>query len=739
MRRTTIEEYGYNFIPSQYMKEGRDEYYYRNQQIESWQATWRKLSLAEIEQLESQGNSSGNWGDVLVEDPIDLTLIRNNAFYGLVRIGSMQRYTLGYHDFTLPEGIRDSHIVSCDIGRHCSIHRVAYLSHYIIDPMVILNEIDEMGSSNHAKFGNGILKEGEEEKVRITINMINEAENRPVLPFEEMIAADAYLWSIYRDYPLFLERLKEFTNATVDFNRGWYSSVGSYSVIKACRIIKDVKFGSHVYVKGANKLKNLTIRSNEDSPSQIGEGVELVNGIIGYGCRVFYGVKAVRFIMGNNSNLKYGARLLNSLLGDNSTISCCEVLNALVFPFHEQHHNNSFLIASLVQGQSNMAAGATIGSNHNTRSNDGEMHAKRGFWPALSSSIKFNSRFASFTLVTKGYYPNELDISLPFAMVAYAEDIKRVTIMPAYWWLYNRYALERNSHKFLSRDKRKVISQKIETNYIAPDTIEEIFVAMENLALWVGKAALEAALIAPSIAANTEAIKEQGHLLLETHPDQVEALKVYAPNLERSETDAVVQKVAQGYRAYSEMLLYGSVSIILNYLDKYESDFFTFQKEALSFIQAHPLNKVAVSGPFINLGGLPVSEPLILHLITQVQENKINSWAEIHHQYDIWWQQYDKVKAIVALQALQKRAKVANLEKDHWTYLIEKFIFLCDQNALEVYKTRKKDFEDPFRKMVYRNIREMEEVLGKPEENEFVLTIKNEMNKLKSLARRFAP
>jgi large subunit ribosomal protein L1 len=388
---------------------------------------------------------------------------------------------------------------------------------------------------------------------------------------------------------------------------------------------------------------------------------------------------------------------------------------------------------------STMAAGATIGSNHNTRSNDGEMHAKRGFWPALSSSIKFNSRFASFTLVTKGYYPNELDISLPFAMVGYAEDIKRVTIMPAYWWLYNRYALERNSHKFLSRDKRKIISQKIETNYIAPDTIEEIFKAMEKLAFWVGKAALEAALIAPSIAANTEAIKEQGHLLLETHPDQVEALKVYAPNLERSETDAVVQKAAQGYRAYSEMLLYGSVSIILNYLDKYESDFFTFQKEALSFIQAHPLNKVAVSGPFINLGGLPVSEPLILHLITQVQENKINSWDEIHRQYDIWWQQYDKVKAIVALQTLQKKAKVVKLEKEHWTYLIEKFIFLCDQNALEVYKTRKKDFEDPFRKMVYRNIREMEEVLGKPEENEFVLTIKNEMNNLKSLARRFAP
>ena len=81
--------------------------------------------------------------------------------------------------------------------------------------------------------------------------------------------------------------------------------------------------------------------------------------------------------MGDNSQLKYGARLINSYLGDNSTISCCEVLNSLIFPAHEQHHNNSFLCAATVFGQSNMAAGATIGSNHNSRGADGEIIAGR--------------------------------------------------------------------------------------------------------------------------------------------------------------------------------------------------------------------------------------------------------------------------------------------------------------------------------------------------------------------------
>src|SRR5690606_36136580 len=149
----------------------------------------------------------------------------------------------------------------------------------------------------------------------------------------------------------------------------------------------------------------------------IGEGCELVNGIVGHGCRIFYGVKAVRFILSAFWQLKYGARLINSFLGDNSTISCCEVLNSLIFPAHEQHHNNSFLCAALMMGQSHMAAGATVGSIHNSRAADGEIVAGRGFCPGVCVSLKHTSRFASDTLIAKGAFMYELDIRLPVAVV----------------------------------------------------------------------------------------------------------------------------------------------------------------------------------------------------------------------------------------------------------------------------------------------------------------------------------
>ena len=49
-----------------------------------------------------------------------------------------------------------------------------------------------------------------------------------------------------------------------------------------------------------------------------------------------------------------------------------------------------------------MAAGATVGSNHNSRGNDGEIVAGRGFWPGLSSTLKHNCRFASYILPDQG-------------------------------------------------------------------------------------------------------------------------------------------------------------------------------------------------------------------------------------------------------------------------------------------------------------------------------------------------
>jgi NDP-sugar pyrophosphorylase family protein len=481
VKKVPLDAIGYHFMEPRFIPPGKDEYHLRNLQNRSG-TPYRQLTAYEIEVLVRNRNTSDDWNKIQVSDAFNPELVKACKFYGLVRIGKLEPIALQYHNVCLPVGLYNSTIISSDFGDNVVVSNVNYISHYIIGNEVMLSNVHELHTTDHSKFGNGTIKEGEEEAVRIWLEVCNENAGRKILPFNGMLPGDAWLWQKYRNDAVLMQKFKEFTDTQFDKKRGYYGKVGDRTVIKNTSIIKDVWIGTDAYIKGANKLKNLTINSAPNAQTQIGEGCEIVNGIIGYGCRIFYGVKAVRFVMASHSQLKYGARLINSYLGNNATISCCEVLNSLIFPAHEQHHNNSFLIAALVMGQSNIAAGATLGSNHNSRAADGELVTGRGFWPGLCVSLKHNCRFASFTLLAKGDYPAELNIPIPFSLVSNDISANKLVIMPAYWFLYNMYALARNSAKYAERDKRTEKIQQLEYDFVAPDSVNELFTARQLLA-----------------------------------------------------------------------------------------------------------------------------------------------------------------------------------------------------------------------------------------------------------------
>ena len=704
------DRYGYDFIPPRYLPPGEDEYWIRNEQ--TGRRPWRALESHEIEILIRGQNRCSNWDNFLVTDPFDPALIKNSSFYGLVRIGVLRNVLLRRHDFSVPTGIRNSAVISCDIGDDTAIQDCAYISHYIIGDRVILSRIDEMQTTNHAKFGNGVIKDGEEEDVRVWIDVMNEAGGRSILPFRDMIPADAYLWAGFRDDKALVSRLKEITQEAYGSRRGAYGTIGPGAVIKSCRIIKDVEVGCHAYIKGANKLKNITILSSEEEPSQIGEGVEMVNGIVGYGGHAFYGAKAVRFVMGRNCNLKYGARLIHSVLGDNSTVSCCEILNNLIFPVHEQHHNNSFLIASLIQGLSNMAAGATIGSNHNSRANDGEIRAGRGFWPGLAVTLKHSSRFASFTLIAKGNYSYELDIPFPFSLVNNNIKENRLEVMPAYYWLYNLYALERNSWKSAARDRRRIKAQTVETGYLAPDTAEEIKAALDLLEKSMAKAGIPGARgeNSPKPLGGEEEEDPEYDIGLEND----EAIP--AAGLERHRRGAVILKPARARTAYRQMLYYYAVKTLAEYLA--ERPELTLEK-FFALLEAEE-----AYGEWINLGGQIMPVLRLDDLRRRIREGGVRTWEAIHAEYTLAaaaypldrarhaWETYKFLRGEAA-QTLKTRESFGQ----ELAWLIKKRRWICG----EVYLSRAKDFNDPFRGVTYRNGEEMREVVGSAADNPFVI------------------
>ena len=709
INKQPISSLGYGFVAKEYIPKGKNEYYLRNIQNRSG-IKYRKLTANETEVLVKNGNTSDDWDKVQVSDAFNPSLVQHCKFYGLVRIGKLEPYFLEFNSIRLPVGLYNSTIVSCDIGDNVVIDNVNFLSHYIIGNDVMLVNINELSTTDHSKFGNGILKEGEKEAVRIWIEVCNENAGRSILPFNGMLSGDAWLWSRYRDNEKLQQKFKEFTEKKFDKQRGYYGKIGDRSVIKNSRIIKDVWSGSDAYIKGANKLKNLTINSSPDAKSQIGEGCELVNGIIGFGCRIFYGVKAVRFIMASHSQLKYGARLINSYLGDNSTISCCEVLNSLIFPAHEQHHNNSFLCAATVMGQSNMAAGATIGSNHNSRGADGELVAGRGFWPGLCVSLKHNSRFASFTIIAKGDFPAELNIPIPFSLVSNDVSHDRLVIMPGYWFMYNMYALARNADKYSSRDKRTEKTQALEYDFLAPDSVNELFDALTILKETTAKAwALKNK---KTIAAGN--LLKTGEDLLENHTAVADKLEILAEGFENTNRKVQLIKVTKAYAIFKELVIYYGITQLVQFIEK--NNFASFQK-LLQSLPSKPTRQ-----QWMNIGGQLIPAGSVNTLIRNINNGKVTGWGEVHQFYQKQSDGYAGQKMIHAFASLLEVLKLSpgKFTKKTFAALVKQTVTTKEWMSKGIYESRAKDYQSPFRKMVYETEKEMDKVIGKLKDNSFI-------------------
>lgn len=670
----------------------------------------RHLSTQEIEILEKNQNTSefSSWENVFVPKEIedfDASLIRNSRFEGYVILGRLKAAKLKYHNLELETGIINSLIRNSVIGNDNAVQNVLYLENYRTGDRVILFNIQELSCTKSAKFGNGYIFSGEKETERKWIGVANENDGRAILPFEKMISSDAYLWSSNRDDAELLNRFIELTDNEKESEGNIYGIIGNDVVIKNTLTIKDVKIGDFAYIKGALKLKNVTILSGEDEVSQIGEGVEMVNGIMNAGSHVFYQAVAVRFVIGRNCQLKYGARLLNSFLGDNSTVSCCELLNNMIFPFHEQHHNSSFLIASTIMGQSNIASGATIGSNHNSRSPDGEIVAHRGFWPGLCSDFKHNSRFASFVLASKGSYQHELNVQYPFSLLAPGENsFSPVHILPAWWFMYDMFAIVRNKYKFIKRDKRFVKVQHIEMNPFAPDTMQEVLSAIKRI--------IE--LASCQLGMEVQAAKDFFH-------QNADSKITLNDMLSQKKFGATLYKPVQGYKTYRKILKYFASSTLQEFCIKNNTDKITV--DLLDKIM-----QINLYTKWQNVGGQVIPDEKVQELFGKIKDKTITSWEQVHSFYDDCQNEYLNYKTRYALYILEElySRKITDFSPEIFKDIVSDVTVVSNEMYSASISSREKDFTDYYRCMTYKNKEEMTSVLGSLNDNSFLKALKTD-------------
>ncbi|MFP4356047.1 MAG: DUF4954 family protein [Phycisphaerae bacterium] len=711
---------GYGFVNPSWIPDGLDEYHLRNEQNPPEGRPYRRLTAEEVAQLEAAGNRSSNWDDVLVVDPFLPDLIGDCTFHGLVRIDAMSRTNLALDGLLLQAGLQRATIISCDIGSEVCIRNVGYLAHTIVSDRAVLSQVDECYTTPTARFGCGIIRDGQTEDQRVWIEPVNESGGRQILAAPGMIPADAVLWATSRADGDLLDRLRDITQSQAGAMRGQYSYLGPGAVIRNCKTLRDVHIQAGAAICGASRLDSLTLQSSPEEPTEVTEAISLTSGVAGAGCCFGPGVIADRFILGQHVTLTNSARVIHVVVGDNSTIACCEVLHSLIGCAHEQHHNNSFLIAASVAGQSNIAAGATIGSNHNSRAPDGEIHAERGFWPGLCVSLKHNCRFAAYTLLAKADYPAEIDLPLPFSLLSNDIAHDRLLVMPGYWWLYNAYALTRNSWKFQARDKRQSPSQNIEFHCLAPDTIEQILHGMHLLELWTARARLEDS-GQRADEQNPADLAHLGRELLAASAETLEDLTIRAEGIEKSRRECIVLKPHAGYDAYREMAMYYATTNLVDYFgDNPDASFEMLVDELGGPRQEH----------WVDLGGQIIWAEDLAQIKSAIRSGKLNSWDSIHAEYDRIQAKYTEDRQAHALAVLGTLLGVENPDAQDFDEALEQLLEIQQHLAERVRQSRAKDFTGHFRRMVFADSEEMAAVLGRCEDDGFIRQVQQEADRL---------
>ncbi|MFW5747815.1 MAG: hypothetical protein ACOCX6_03355 [bacterium] len=148
------------------------------------------------------------------------------------------------------------------------------------------------------------------------------------------------------------------------------------------------------------------------------------------------------------------------------------------------------------------------------------------------------------------------------------------------------------------------------------------------------------------------------------------------------------------------------------------------------------------TGEWINLGGQLVPGPETDRIVSDIASGVLGSWEKIHHRYDELWKAYPREKRrharrvyldIVTANSAKERE---NLTSEDLMFLLDEGLRIVDCISQGVYESRKKDFDNPFRRAIFKSDAEMEAVAGSVEDNPFIRQVEEQSASLKSRIRR---
>ena len=209
----------------------------------------------------------------------------------------------------------------------------------------------------------------------------------------------------------------------------------------------------------------------------------------------------------------------------------------------------------------------------------------------------------------------------------------------------------------------------------------------------------------------------------------------FATGFENSQRKTEVVKVPQAIDLFKELISYYGIIQLAEHARIHKfSSFEELKKSIPTRIQR---------STWLNIGGQLMTVSDVDKLKHNIKRNKINSWSAVHDFYRQSGADYKYDKLIHAYTSL---LEIENITSKQFTpqvfkALLEKSVATKTWMSKEIYKSRAKDYTNPFRKMMYETNEEMNAVIGRLEDNQFIQDQLAEVDAykkiVKSLVKKF--
>ena len=182
----------------------------------------------------------------------------------------------------------------------------------------------------------------------------------------------------------------------------------------------------------------------------------------------------------------------------------------------------------------------------------------------------------------------------------------------------------------------------------------------------------------------------------------------------------MLMKVRKAYELFKRMIRFYSVSKLTGYLLKAEDI-----KDAVSaFALKIKRNE------WLNIGGQLIPLQQFEAFRKQIYTGKITSWDDVHEFYQNQADLYEQQVLEHAWASLKEVSGIKSAPGMDWlTGVLKEGAATMKWINEGIYESRLKDYQNPFRLMVYENESEMDKVVGKLDDNGFIKMKKEETRK----------